>query len=39
MWAPWLIANFNLHRPDIVNDNITISEIIAMWDSVKASSG
>ncbi len=37
MWGPWLIANFHLHRPDIVNDNITISEIIGMWDAVKPS--
>jgi hypothetical protein len=35
MWSPWMSAKFNIHRPDIVNDNITLYEIIAMWDVVK----
>ncbi len=39
MWAPWLSANFGIRRPHIVDDNITISEIIGMWDAVKPSSG
>lgn len=36
MWGPWLSANFNIHKPDIVNNNITLGEIVAMWDGLKA---
>jgi hypothetical protein len=35
MWAPWLSANFHILRRDIVDQNITLEEIIAMWDTVK----
>jgi len=36
MWGPWLSANFNLLRSDIVDQNITLGEIVAMWDGLKA---
>ncbi len=35
MWAPWMSANFGIHRPDIERDNITLHEIIGMWDAIK----
>lgn len=35
MWAPWMSARFNIHRPDILNDNISLHEIVGMWDSIK----
>jgi hypothetical protein len=35
MWSPSLLANFNLRKPHIVNDNVTVREIIAMHDSLK----
>jgi hypothetical protein len=34
MWAPWMLK-FNLHRGDILADNISLFEIIALWDAVK----
>lgn len=36
MWQPWMSANFGIHRSQIVKENITLSQIIAMWDSLKA---
>jgi hypothetical protein len=38
MWSLWMLSEFNLHRADIVHDNISLFEIIAMWDAVKAPS-
>jgi hypothetical protein len=38
MWRLEFLAEFNLHRSDIVDDNISIFEIIAMWDAVKQAS-
>lgn len=35
MWSPSLLSNFHLHKQEIVNDNITIRELIAMYDSMK----
>jgi hypothetical protein len=35
MWAPWMSANFGIRRAHILEDNITLSQIISMWDSVK----
>ena len=35
MWSPGLLSNFHLHKQDIVNDNITIHELISMYDSMK----
>jgi hypothetical protein len=35
MWRMEFLMEFNLHRADIVNDNISLFEIIAMWDVVK----
>ena len=35
MWSPDLLGNFHLHKQDIVNDNITIRELTAMYDSMK----
>jgi hypothetical protein len=29
------MLKFNLHRGDIVADNISLFEIIALWDAVK----
>jgi hypothetical protein len=33
-----MLSEFNLHRPDILKDNISLFEIIAMWDAMKAPS-
>jgi hypothetical protein len=33
-----MLVEFHLHRPDILNDNISLFEIIAMWDAMKAPS-
>lgn len=38
MWSPWMLVEFNLHRPDILKDNISLYEIVAMWDAMKAPS-
>jgi len=35
MWAPWMAANYGIRRPQLVEDNITLSQIISMWDAVK----
>ncbi len=35
MWSPALLSNFHLHKQDIVNDNITILELLAMHDAMK----
>lgn len=35
MWGPWMLVQFHLHRPDILADNISLHEIIGMWDAVK----
>ena len=35
MWAPWMAANYGIRRPQLVEDNITLSHIISMWDAVK----
>ena len=35
MWAPWLIANYHIRRPHIVEDNIGLREIVGMWDGLK----
>jgi hypothetical protein len=34
MWDWWLME-FGIHRPDIEKDNITLNEIIDMWDVWK----
>ena len=40
MWAPWMAANFGgMRRSDIVNENIRLQEIVAMWDALKAADG
>jgi len=36
MWAPWMAARFNLQRNQLVENNVTLHEIVSMWDSVKA---
>lgn len=35
MWSPWMAQVFHIQRNDIVDQNITLGEIVAMWDSVK----
>jgi hypothetical protein len=30
-----MLVEFSLHRPDILEDNISLFEIIAMWDAMK----
>lgn len=39
MWSPSLSANFHIRRPDIVNHNITLRELSAMYHSLKESGG
>lgn len=34
MWGPWMAAHFHLQRNDLVANNITLFEIIGMWDGV-----
>lgn len=35
MWAPWLAHWFHLQRNDLVAQNVTLGEIVAMWDASK----
>lgn len=35
MWAPWMAHWFHLQKNDIVTQNIRLTEIVAMWDSLK----
>lgn len=32
-------ANFGIHRDDIIKDRLTLSQIVAMWDAIKETSG
>lgn len=35
MWSPWMSAKFNIQRSDIEANNVTLGEIVAMWDALK----
>ena len=35
MWSPWMSARFGIRKRDIEEQNITIPEIVGMWDAVK----
>lgn len=37
MWSSWMSARFNLKRTDIVRENLSLTEIVGMWDSLKES--
>jgi hypothetical protein len=37
MWGPWMSANFGIHRRDILEDDISLEEVISMWDAIKNS--
>jgi hypothetical protein len=39
MWSPDLSANFGIRKNDIVDQNITLEEIVAMYDALKGHSG
>lgn len=35
MWSPWQAHWFHLQKNDLVRQNITLDELVAMWDSIK----
>jgi hypothetical protein len=35
MWAPWVSAQFHLKRSDMVAENVSLREFLAMWDSIQ----
>jgi hypothetical protein len=35
MWQLWMSPHFGIRRRDILKDDITIHEVIAMWDAYK----
>lgn len=35
MWAPWMAHHFHLQRSDMVRENISLREFLAMWDGVN----
>lgn len=37
MWAGWLSHWFHIQKNDIVDQNISLSEYVGMWDSTKES--
>jgi hypothetical protein len=36
MWGPWMSFHYGIQKNDIVNENLSLDEIVAMWDGIKA---
>lgn len=35
MWQLWMAPNFGIHKRDILEDDITMHEVISMWDAYR----
>jgi hypothetical protein len=35
MWGPWMAHHFHIQRNDLIANNVTIDEVLAMWDATK----
>lgn len=36
MWSPWMAFHYHLQKNDLVEQNVTLDEIVAMWDGIKS---